>query len=283
MKIYNVLWSGGVDSTFVVTQLSQYPVVIRPFYIKGQTFRLSEPQELSAIKAIRELLIADERTKAEIMEPEIIEASDPRIKDREVVKAWRRIYMRLLERYKAEHNGKLPAAGSQQIYADGAYISPQYASFASLTKNLNSDFEIGIIYADHVSSAFNSSDSILIEYDELTERKVLRLRDDISDKDSYTLFKDMRLPIAGQGMDKRDVWKWYSDHGYLMVRSKTNFCQAPISTGGGAVEPCGVCTPCICVIREGVLEPFTEAGLARYRDYEENHEREPERFRLKGF
>lgn len=38
MKTYNVCWTGGVDSTFIVTQLSQFPVTIQPFYIKGQTF-----------------------------------------------------------------------------------------------------------------------------------------------------------------------------------------------------------------------------------------------------
>ena len=105
MKTYNVCWSGGIDSTFVVTQLSQFPVIIQPFYIKGQTFRLSEPQELKAIKSIQKLLLADSRTKAKIMPIIIIEKDDPRIKDREIVKAHRRLYMRLLDEYKKLRGG----------------------------------------------------------------------------------------------------------------------------------------------------------------------------------
>ena len=77
MKTYNVCWTGGVDSTFIVTQLSQFPVTIRPFYIKGQTFRQSEPQELEAIATIRELLLADLRTKATILPIVIIEKDEP--------------------------------------------------------------------------------------------------------------------------------------------------------------------------------------------------------------
>lgn len=136
MKTYNVCWSGGLDSTFVVTQLSQFPVTIQPFYIKGQTFRSSEPQELSAVAAIRELLLADPRTKANLLPSTIIERDDPRIKDHEIVKAHRRVYLRLLAEYKETHGGTLPPAGSQQIYADGAFISPQYVACSSLAKSL---------------------------------------------------------------------------------------------------------------------------------------------------
>lgn len=84
-------------------------------------------------------------------------------------------------------------------------------------------------------------------------------------------------------MYKLDVWRWYTEHGYLQVRSNTIFCQAPMIHADGKWEPCGMCTSCIQTIHENLLEPFTEEGLARYRDYEQNHEKEPERFRLKGF
>ena len=284
MKIYNVCWSGGLDSTFIVTQLSRFPIIIRPFYIKGQTFRLSEPQELAAVASIRELLLADPRTEAELLPLEIIEKDDLRIKDREVIKAHRHIYMRLLGEYKVQHGGKLPPAGSQQIYADGAFISPQYIACASLAKHLHEEIELGFLRDD-----FEESTPVLkrcattTKPDRKTGRDLLYLTEESSDRDLYLLLKDFRFPIAGQGMYKRDVWKWYEDNDYLQVRTRTNFCQAPVIHEDGTWEPCGVCTACIGVIHENVLAPFTEEGLARYRDYEENHEKEPERFRLKGF
>ena len=284
MKTYNVCWSGGLDSTFVVTQLSQYPVTIRPFYIRGQTFRLSEPQELAAIKAIRELLLTDPRTKAELLPPLILEKDDPRIKDREIVNAHRRIYMRLLREYKEAHGGKLPPAGSQQIYSDGTFISPQYVPCASLAKYFGEDVEIGFICDDYEKNidAFKLCSSVVTKDNE-TGRKLFSISEEGTDKDLYTLFKGIQFPILGQKMHKTDIWKWYAEHNYLQIRSKTIFCQAPLVNADGTWEPCGVCTSCIEVIHDNLLEPFTAAGLARYRDYEENHEKEPERFRLKGF
>lgn len=284
MKTNNVCWSGGLDSTFIVTQLSRFSVIIRPFYIKGQTFRQSEPQELDAIASIRELLLADPRTKAELLPLATIEKNDPRVKDREIINVHRHIYIRLLEEYKVRHGGTLPPVGSQQIYADGAFISPQYIACASLAKYLGETIEIGLLRDDFESNmpVFDSCASAVVS-DEQTGRSLLRLREDSLDKALYTLFQDICFPIAGQGMYKRDVWQWYAEHRYLEVRSKTIFCQSPILHEDGSWEPCGVCTACIGVIHENLLEPFREAGLARYRDYEENHEKEPERFRLKGF
>ncbi len=283
MKTYNVCWSGGLDSTFVVTQLSQFPVRIRPFYIKGQTFRQSEPQELAAIESIQELLHADSRTKAELLPILIIEKDDPRIKDREIIRAHRRIYMRLLEEYKTKHGGKLPPAGSQQIYVDGAYISPQYIACASLAKYYGETFELGIQYNDLESIPIFHSSPNSIEMDDTTKRGLMFMNENNLDQDLYLIFKDLRFPITGQGLYKRDIWQWFSEHGYLQVRSNTIFCQAPVVHKDGTWEPCGICTACIDTIHGNLLEPFTEEGLARYRDYEQNHEKEPERFRLKGF
>lgn len=283
MKVYNVCWSGGIDSTFIITQLSQFPVIIRPFYIRGQTFRLSEPQELSAIASICDILFSDPRTKAELLPLSIIEKDDVRVKDREIVKAHRRIYTKLLGEYKAKHGGILPPAGSQQIYADGAFVSPQYIACASLAKYLGETIEMGFLRDDFENIPSFKLFSTAVETDEITKRDLLHLCEDNSDKEFYTLFKDFRFPIAGQRMYKRDIWKWYAENGYLQVRSKTIFCQAPVIHTNGTWEPCGTCTACIGVIQENLLEPFTEGGLVRYEDYVENHEKEPERFRLKGF
>ena len=283
MKTYNVCWSGGIDSTFIVTQLSQFPVSVRLFYIKGQTYRMSEPQELEAIRTIYNILCSDSRTKANLKSIEVIEKDDEIIKDREIINVHRKIYIRLLEKYKEENGGRLPPAGSQQIYADGAFISPQYIACASLAKNLGEPIELGFLQDDFESIPefrnFATEDS----FDETTKRHILKLSVNTPDKNFYKLFKDFRFPIAGQRMYKKDVWKWFVNNKYENIREKTNFCQAPIILNDGDIEPCGMCTACIGVIREGVIEPFTKDGLARYRDYVQNHDKEPERFRLKGF
>lgn len=283
MKAYNICWSGGVDSTFIVTQLSQYPVTIRPFYVKGQTFRLSEPQELAAISSIRELLLNDPRTKAEIMQPEIIEPDDPRVKDREIVKTHRRIYLHLLQEYKDNHGGILPPAGSQQIYADGAFVSPQYIACSSLARHYRAPIVIGFTCDDLENVPVLNKFSVKIERDAITGIDFASVSEETLDKDIYMLFKDFVFPIAGQKLHKLDLWHWFADNNYTQVRSKTIFCQAPIVHDDGTWEPCGRCATCIGAIRERIVDAFTDAGLSRFRDYEENHEKEPERFRMKAF
>ena len=283
-SVYNVCWSGGIDSTFIVTQLSRFPVEIHTFYIEGQTFRLSEKQEKAAIASILDTLVHDPRTQAEIKPIIIIKNDDGRIKDRDIIKAHRRIYMSLLEEYKARNNGYLPPAGSQQIYSDGAFISPQYVACASLAGYLGEKIEIGLLRDDFEGNMpvfFGKKTGY--EADEQTGRRLLYLIEDPLYGDLYCLFKNLRFPIAGQKMYKKDVWKWYEKNGYTEVRSKTNFCQAPVMHDDGSWEPCGVCTACIGIINEGLYAPFTQDGIARYNDYINNHVKEPERFRLKGF
>jgi len=53
-KVIELLWSGGFDSSFRVTQLSMLPVIIQPYYLSD--FRLSENMELNAIEEISKLL-----------------------------------------------------------------------------------------------------------------------------------------------------------------------------------------------------------------------------------
>ena len=48
--IVNVLWTGGMDSSFRMIQLSKFPLLIQPVYIMDN--RRSEKRELSAITEI---------------------------------------------------------------------------------------------------------------------------------------------------------------------------------------------------------------------------------------
>ena len=50
-KEFEVMWTGGFDSTFRICQLSRMDVVITPYYLCNN--RPSEPNELNAINTIR--------------------------------------------------------------------------------------------------------------------------------------------------------------------------------------------------------------------------------------
>jgi len=61
MKIINILWTGGWDSTFRIIVLAQKKCIIQPYYIRDK--RKSEKHELEAIKTITNDLRQNPTTK----------------------------------------------------------------------------------------------------------------------------------------------------------------------------------------------------------------------------
>lgn len=61
----NVLWTGGLDSTFRICELSRHNVRIQPYYILCD--RGSEEYELKAIDNITKILRSHDDVKAEIL------------------------------------------------------------------------------------------------------------------------------------------------------------------------------------------------------------------------
>lgn len=83
-----ILWTGGFDSTFRVTQLSRLPVVIQPYYLSDN--RMSESYELNAISDCSELLKNKPKTKC-VFKPLIIVKKNERIEDQQISNAFERI------------------------------------------------------------------------------------------------------------------------------------------------------------------------------------------------
>ena len=81
-KTIEVLWTGGYDSTYMVTRLSRRPVRIQPVYMQFK--RRSEALELKAMSKITALLKKHPATKAEFLETRIMPwgsiAEDPEVK-----------------------------------------------------------------------------------------------------------------------------------------------------------------------------------------------------------
>lgn len=87
-KPIEILWTGGFDSTFRVTQLSRLPVVIQPYYLSDN--RMSESYELNAISDCIELFKNNPYTKCEF-KPIIIVKKDERIEDNQIQESFDRI------------------------------------------------------------------------------------------------------------------------------------------------------------------------------------------------
>lgn len=83
--IINILWTGGMDSTFRVCQLSFEEVTIQPYYILEE--RLSTEREINAIKKITAALIKRESTKCTLNPIKYVKR-DSLKEDNSIAKAW---------------------------------------------------------------------------------------------------------------------------------------------------------------------------------------------------
>ncbi len=87
----NILWTGGLDSTFRIVQLSMMDADIQPYYIIDK--RNSEKHELKAISYIQKEIEKHPATKGNILPLKKYKVSDLE-EDKQVYDAYRRLFER---------------------------------------------------------------------------------------------------------------------------------------------------------------------------------------------
>lgn len=87
MDIVNVLWTGGLDSSYRICELSRMPVTIQPYYIWDHT-RGSIKQELRAMKRIAQDVKRHPDTKATLLPLKIVYDSEIK-EDTAITEAWK--------------------------------------------------------------------------------------------------------------------------------------------------------------------------------------------------
>lgn len=86
-EIVNVLWTGGLDSTCRIAELSKLDVIIRPYYIVDKT-RGSIKQEMNAMAQITKIIRENKMTKAVLEDVTLIDDSSI-MEDSEITTAWK--------------------------------------------------------------------------------------------------------------------------------------------------------------------------------------------------
>ena len=225
-KTVEVLWTGGYDSTYMVTRLSRRPVRIQPVYM--ETHRQSQPQELKAMEKIMALLKKHPATKAEFLPIKILPwgtvPEDPEVKA---------AYDKLNETH---------------------FLGYQYARFAAYAKD-HPGMEIGIQdgHAISVIKAF----AALKQLDTEEEGTYYVLDTEKSDAVMNTLFAYYHFPICETKKD--EMKEWFHANGYDKVAASTWTCHLPIFG-----RPCGLCNPCKYAIDEGMTDRIGKVGMMRY-------------------
>ncbi|WP_405290604.1 7-cyano-7-deazaguanine synthase [Methanobrevibacter sp.] len=226
MKRVEILWTGGFDSTFRISQLSRLDIEIQPFYICNPT-RQSKKNELNAIHEMTELFKSMDQTKAKFLPLRIIPMEECH-DDESMIQAYRNIT-------------KTDFIGNQYIYLCG--FSRQHQGIElSVHDNV-----IDLIQRNGALKRIDDED--IGVYYVVDQSK--------THEDLVTIFKDFSFPLVN--CTKKDMRAEYKEYGLSEIMHKTWFCHTPIDD-----KPCGQCNPCKYTIEEGLYKRFDKRALLRY-------------------
>ena len=222
----NVLWSGGLDSTFRIVELSRRKCTIQPYYIVFGK-RKSLQHELNAINKITRILKKDKRTLAKLLEP-IIVSEQEIARDTVIFDSWYRLM-----------KGK----------------SWQYYVFAKYVNQHHIEMEMGIQFSPNGSVAYAIDEALLIPHPD-SDYDVLVIDKDRADKETLSIFGRFCFPKSLYHKTKREEIDILRREGYDKVVRNVWFCFKPVWG-----YPCGHCSPCVSFKNEGVKLPLVGEWL----------------------
>lgn len=219
-RMINIFWTGGLDSTFRIVELCQCQCTIQPYYIVINV-KKSVNYELKAIDRISNLLRKDKRTKAELLDPIIVDEKEiPR--DTNTFDSWLR----------------LMRGASWQYYVLAKYVNLYHI-----------EMEMGFQFSPNGSVAKVINEKYLIPYPD-PNYDVLMIDKSKASEDTLTVFGGFCFPKSLYRKNKREEIDILNKEGYEKVVRYVWFCFHP--TWG---YPCGHCFPCCSFEKEGVKLP----------------------------
>lgn len=225
-RTINILWTGGLDSTLRVVELSQRKCTIQPYYFVMK--RKSLHHELNAIRKISRILRKDKRTLATLFDPIMVDVEDL-ARDTNVFDSWCRLMRGL---------------------------SWQYYIFAKYARQYNIEMEMGLQFSPNGSVAKNIDETLLIPHPD-ADYDVRIIDKTRADQDTINVFGGFCFPNSLYHKTKREEVEILRNNGYEKVLKYVWFCFRP--TLG---YPCGHCLPCRSSEKEGV--PLPRIGKILY-------------------
>ena len=225
-KCVRVLWTGGWDSTFRVLYATLVEGrSVEPHYIID-TGRPSSLHELRAISKVRDLLRIHNSHAYERVSNLQITSGNEIPEDMEITNSWKRLRCRI-------------------------DLARQYDWLARYAKSKTlTDLELcvekdGGIY------------SYLKEKVEQTSFGTYRLKRGIAVGEGGEVFARFEFPILEYTKAQmRDIAK---EIGFIEILEQSWFCHEPING-----RPCGMCSPCVLAVEEGVGYRLSRTALFRY-------------------
>lgn len=234
-RIVNILWTGGLDSSFRVIELSRMEVIIQPYYIIDPV-RKSLVYELKAINTITNIIRNHPNTKAVLLNLKKIDIRDIK-EDKKVTEAFYRLH-------------------------DKYIIGHQYDLIARYALQNNIRFEMSLEKSDR-SKAMNCilSEAKLVPFID-GRYEVLRVDPSQSSLDGYDVFSHIDLPTSLWNMTKKEEVERLIEFGHQDTIKYTWFCHFPVWG-----MPCGHCNPCRDCMNEGLSFRVPVLGRILYYLY----------------
>lgn len=233
MKRVNILYTGGLDSSYTMMYFSKFPVEIQPYYLKDH--RKSEEYELRAIHSIIEDIKNNPGTKATVND--LITKPVYEIKPDPVIqKAYR--YM-----FKTVGFGKqygFIARFAKQEKIDGLFISLVF----------NKDTKPNMIVRNSPGLEFINDEGM--EYHKLNREG--------TEEHLYTLFEHVLFPPSFMHSKEQEIEEM-KKLGFEDSIKKTWFCFWPVDG-----KPCGTCPPCRDLMHIGMTWRLPEEAIKRYEE-----------------
>ena len=219
----DILWTGGLDSTYRLVELSRRSCVVQPHYIKND--RDSMKEELRAMKTILQLLRGNKNTRATILDP-IFVSENCIARDTKIFDSWVMLF---------------PGKGTKSL---------QYYTLAKYAAHNNLFLEVGFQFSPNGTIVKAIDESFLIVHPD-KDYDVLMIDPDRADQDTLNLFGHFFFPKSLYHKEKKDEIAELYAGGYRSVVRHTWSCLKPVWG-----FPCGHCLPCRSSEKEGVKIPW---------------------------
>lgn len=225
----NILWTGGLDSTFRVVELSRSRCTIQPYYIVMN--RKSLHHELNAIAKISRILRKDKRTLANLLDPIVVDKLDIS-RDPSTFDSWFRLMKGM----------------SWQYYTLAKYVNQHHI-----------EIEMGLQFSPNGTVAMAIDQTLLIPHTD-PDYDVLIIDKKRANQDTLNVFGGFCFPKSLYHKTKREEIDVLRRDGYGKVVKNVWFCFNPMWG-----YPCGQCASCVSFEKEGVRLPRIGKMLYAFR------------------
>lgn len=236
----NLLWTGGLDSTFRLVELSREEVEIQPFYIIDPN-RKSIAQEKMAMDKIYLLLKKKSQTKAILRDIRHIELDTVK-SNKEITDSWRK-------------------------FSESHKLGMQYDFLARFALQNNLILEVGLENSYRSKAANTLKQYGNLQQDHYVDNsnkweQIYKISDDCS-QECKNVFERLRFPIHLFSIEKVEEIELLRKWGCEDIMLNTWFCHHPVFG-----LPCGRCNPCKDALNEGLAwrVPMTGRILGLLRD-----------------